>query len=561
MEACEVSILCRPVEKVNIKGEKMNKIKIALVLVAAFFVLLVVGGVTPTLAGSPSSAPPTVVLPTPVATQPKPAATTAPAGKAPTRAAAPATVPARVAPVAPKSPKVAFSMQSGYQLQNLSGNVANITITYYNQDGSVAAAPTDTIAANGSKTYPQPIAALTAGFNGSSVISSDQPLAAIVNTLSSDNFYFASTDGFSAGSTTFSLPLIMCNNSDFNTFFNVQNTGAVSASVTINYTPGSNGTAQSESVTIAAGAAKTFDQKTGSTTRNCSTLADGSLKFIGSATITSSQPVVASVFELNTTTFQTLFGYNGFAAGSATVALPLIMANNSTFYTAFQVQNVGGSSCATINVTYGANTVAGGNNPVAETAFSLGAGASKTFIQAAAPPANGSAVNNWGTIGKYIGSATISGSGCSLVAIVNEQSASVGPSGAAYEGFNPTNATGQVSMPLIMANNSSYYTAFQVQNVGGSTCATINVTYGANTAGAGNPVAESAFSLAAGASKTFIQNLGPGGDSGVNNWTSVGKYIGSATISGSGCTLAAIVNESSFSFPGDQFASYNAFNY
>jgi len=37
----------------------------------------------------------------------------------------------------------------------------------------------------------------------------------------------------------------------------------------------------SETATIAAGAAKTFDQKTGSSTKNCDDLADGSGKFVG----------------------------------------------------------------------------------------------------------------------------------------------------------------------------------------------------------------------------------------------------------------------------------------
>ena len=212
-------------------------------------------------------------------------------------------------------------------------------------------------------------------------------------------------------------------------------------------------------------------------------------------------------------------------------------------------------SATNVTVAYSANT-AGANNPVNET-FSLAPGASKTILQNGAPPGNGSA-NNWGTVGKYIGSATITNSANQpLVAIVNQ----VRPSpalGSAYEGFDPATATTKASAPLIMANNSSYYTGVQVQNVSGGS---VNVTiqYGPNTAGAFAPANE-VFSLASGASKTIIQNgAPPGNGSTVNNW-GANKYIGSATITASG-NVVAIVNQVSLSVTGDQMATSNAFNY
>ena len=144
-----------------------------------------------------------------------------------------------------------------------------------------------------------------------------------------------------------------------------------------------------------------------------------------------------------------------------------------------------------------------------------------------------------------------------LVAIVNQ----VRPSpalGSAYEGFDPATATAKVSAPLIMANNSTYYTGIQVQNV---TTGSVNVTikYGPNTAGAFAP-ADEVFTLAAGASKTIIQNgAPPGNGSAVNNW-GTNKYIGSATVTASG-NIVAIVNQVSLSVAGDQFATSDAFNY
>ncbi len=438
-----------------------------------------------------------------------------------------------------------LSYTSGVQVVNLDAGTATIGLTYYNQDGTIEASPADTIPGNGSKTY-FPIHA-GVGFDGSLVISSDKPITAIANTITTDFAYGAATTSFSSGSTTVDLPLIMCNNSGFNTWFNVQNAGSSSASIDIDYTPGSNGVSGSESDTIAIGAAHTFDQASGSSTTNCDDLADGSGKFIGSARVTSNQPVVATVMQLGTGGFNVLMGYNGFASGgSTTVQLPLIMALNSGFYTGYQVQNVGGSSTVA-TIEYGTN-LGGALTPLPDSC-SLDPGESCTLIQ------NG---GQWTS--KYVGSASVTASQ-DLVVVVNQISAGgggVGPFGTAYEGFDPSGATGAISASLIMANNGGYYTGVQVMNVGGGTCGTVTIDYGANLGGGFNPVNET-FSLAAGASWTVIQNGSAPGNGGSNNW-GTNKYVGSAEITGSGCTLVAIVNELAIT-GGDNFFTYIGFNH
>lgn len=450
----------------------------------------------------------------------------------------------------------AVTYSSGFQVQNLEAADAQVQLEFYKQDGTLAISPAPqyTIPANGSKTF-FPIDGLTAGFNGSLVILSDKEVRAVSNLLGSGpGNYFAATNGFQAGSTTVSLPLIMCNNSGFNTFFNVQNAGDAQATVNITYVPGSNGTGGvTESATIEKGAAKTFDQTEGSTTKNCVQLKDGSGKFIGSATLTSNQPIVASVMQLNTGGFKVLMGYGGFTGGSPTVALPLVMANNSGYYTGIQVQNAG-SQATDVTIAYSTNT-AGANTPQAET-FNLAAGASKTILQAGTAAQSGSK-NDWTTFGRYIGGATITNTaGQNLVAIVNQ----VRPSpalGSAYEGFNPATATSKISAALIMSNNSSYYTGIQVQNVSAGNVQ-VTVTYGPNTAGSFAPAAET-FALAAGASKTIIQSGNSPANGSQQNWTQ--KYVGSATITATGGNIVAIVNQVSTTVAGDQFATSDAFNY
>jgi hypothetical protein len=452
-----------------------------------------------------------------------------------------------------------LTFTTGIQIVNLESTTATITLNYYdsatgNLVATVPAAgdPAQTIAGNSSKTY-YPLIGVSAGFNGSMVISSDKQIAAISNLITPDYLYGAATTSFNAGSQTFNLPLVMCNNNGFNTFFNVQNAGSNDAHITINYTPGSDGVSGSEPATIKPGAAKTFDQSVGSSTVNCSTLAGPSGKFIGSATISSDVNIVASVMQLNTTTsFRVMMGYNGIASGSTIINAPLIMANNNGFYTGIQIQNTGADP-TTVTISYSPNT-AGSFTPTNDTC-SLAANESCTRIQ-----------NSGQWTGKYIGAATITNSaGQPLVAIVNQVSeggGGVGPFGSSYEGFAPTSATSSVIAPLIMSNNSGFYTGIQVQNVGGSSCASVTITYGPNTAlgGSFNP-ADEVFSLDAGASKTIIQNANfPNNGSTVNNWTGVGKYIGSADISAPGCSIVAIINEVAMN-AGDNFYTYDGFNH
>jgi hypothetical protein len=431
---------------------------------------------------------------------------------------------------------------SGVQVVNLDSTTASVGLTYYNQDGSVAATAVDTIGGNSSKTY-FPIQA-PVGFNGSLVVSSDKPITAIANTITTDFKYGAATTSFNSGATSVSLPLIMCNNSGFNTWFNVQNAGASTASITIDYEPGSAGVAGSESTTIEPGAAKTFDQAAGSSTKNCSTLGG---TFIGSATISSNQPVVATVMQLGTGGFNILRGYTGFTGSSSTVAPPLIMANNSGYYTGMQIQNVGGGA-TTATVDYGTNLV-GGFAPANDTC-SLDPGESCTLIQSGGQWSGNS----------FVGSASVSASQ-NLDVIVNHVSlgfGNKGPFGTAYEGFNPASGTNGISAPLIMANNSGYYTGIQVMNVGGGAC-DVTIDYGPNTGGGFNPVNEN-FNVAAGQSKTIIQSGPAANNGGSNNW-GTSKYIGSAEVSGTGsCDLIAIVNEAA-SLNGDNFFTYIGYNH
>ena len=174
----------------------------------------------------------------------------------------------------------------------LTQSIAHITITFYDQTGAIVSSPSDTIPANGQKTY-FPLSGLPTGFNGSSVISSDTRLGSIVNTFTSDMKGQASYTAFSGGATTVNLPLIMKNAYNISTFVTVQNAGSGPAHITITYA----NVTTPETATIALGASKTFYQE------NNTNIPNG---YVGAASIVSDQPIAAVVMERMSTAYSLL---------------------------------------------------------------------------------------------------------------------------------------------------------------------------------------------------------------------------------------------------------------
>jgi hypothetical protein len=409
------------------------------------------------------------------------------------------------------------SYTSGFQVQNLSALTANVSIAYYNQDGSLATTTSDTIIGNGAKTY-FPVAA-TAPFNGSAVISSDQQIASVVNTLGSGSHSAgASYVAAMAGGTTVSLPLLMKANGGYNTWFNVQNTGSIDATVNVAY---SDGTAAGP-VTIKPGAAHTFDQAT--ETHSLAAF---------SANVTSTQAVAVSVIEENAST---LFAYSGFVAGATSPVIPLVNANNGGYVTGIQLQNTGGSP-TDVTMSY---TPSAAGTACTETQ-TIGAGQSKTFALGAFT----SGANSTCAAGaKFVGSAQVTGNTASqnLVAIVNQLKPGV--NGEAYGSFDSTVATNTVVLPLIMDRNSNWYTGFNVMNVG-SADTIVTCTF------SGSSYTFTSPSLAPGAASTAIQKdqIAPG-------------YVGSATCTATnaGDKIVAVVNELNSVAAGDNLLVYEGIN-
>jgi len=111
-----------------------------------------------------------------------------------------------------------------------------------------------------------------------------QPLAVLVNE-STDKNRAASYSGFTSGSTTVRAPIVMRRYYKYNTSITCQNIGTASATMSISY-GGISGTTTSPSIPV--NGIHLFYQPADSL------LSDG---FIGSATITSTQPIVCVVNE------------------------------------------------------------------------------------------------------------------------------------------------------------------------------------------------------------------------------------------------------------------------
>lgn len=423
------------------------------------------------------------------------------------------------------------SYDSGFQIQNLSSTQASIVIRFYNPDGSLEASVNDTVPANGSNTYYPLPSGVGSGFQGSVVISSDQPVAAIANVLGDGDG--SSYSGFESGAGESFLPLTYKNfANDIDSWFNVQNTGSSATNVEVSYAGQPSCT---ESATIQPSAAATFDQGT----NTC--LPDG---FVGAATVSSTDggSIVATALQVAP---NGLFAYNGFTGGATNPVMPLTTSNFATpkIHTGTQIQNTGSSSTQ-VTVTY--TPAAAMPGTACTETRTIAAGASSTFTLYAFS-LNGSTNSTCNFGEAFVGAISVTGNTNNqpLVGIVNQTD--FGNNGSAYNSFDPAAGTNTVVMPLIM-DAYNIFTGYNVINVGST--ATVTCDY----SGIGASFNDSA-TLNTGEVMNAVQL-----NSGFPANTS-GGYVGSAVCTGgAGAQLLGVVNQNNRAASGDGWLTYEAFN-
>ncbi|MBN1371482.1 MAG: hypothetical protein JW987_06040 [Anaerolineaceae bacterium] len=349
-----------------------------------------------------------------------------------------------------------FTYTSGVNVQNLSADPGELLVTYYNAgvadgSGGTQNMVTDPIAIDGFgvKNF-FPIHA-PAGFSGSVVISSSKPVAAVTNITNTSLTVLGAYNGRAAGSPNVYLPLLHKANSGFDSWYSIQNTGSVAATVQIDYS--STGIGVDSTVIVAPNASVNVYQKDETIHGTFKTFA---------ASLTSTQPIVVVVLQESTSN---ILAYTGFSSGSKLPVMPTINQNNAQYITGTQVYNLGAESTdVTISYTagqYGTDCTETRTVP----AKTMVIFTTDVFMKDT-PGISETCVNGQ----RFLGSAkvTTNSTNQDLAVLVNQLKIP-GVNGSAYSAFDPATATNSVFMPTIFDRNAGWYTAFNVINVGTGT--------------------------------------------------------------------------------------------
>jgi hypothetical protein len=243
--------------------------------------------------------------------------------------------------------KGSFGFNSFVNVQNVGQTSTQVTITYSGGGlTSPLAKPAVTIAPGAAFRFDQAAeAGLPAGFNGSAIVTSTaSDIAAVVSQVGPTTIL--GYNGFAAGTTNPTLPLVNTNNFGFVTGISLQNTGDTATNVTVSYTPSAAGAACTETLNIPARGTGFFAINAfaaNDPTPSDDTCANGAT-FVGSARVTTnsaSMPLVGVVNQLNSATRKG-GSYSSFDAASATstVVYPLINDRNFGFFTGISLVNV-----------------------------------------------------------------------------------------------------------------------------------------------------------------------------------------------------------------------------
>lgn len=262
---------------------------------------------------------------------------------------------------------------TGYQVMNLAtcaGCVAHVRVDYYGPNGGapILTRNLPDIQPKASVNVQQKTEEGLPDGVYSAVLSSDQPIAAVVAQVEADpaspgasGFVapWSNYTGASAGSRTLVLPSIMYNWYGADTLVRVQNVGSATANISIQYYAATvtGVVAGRENIapvsrTIPQYAAVTLDQ---STEGNILAATGGTFqgRYFGSAVITSDQPLVAIANETDPSA-RSKFTYNGFGTDDAgtEVLAPGIFSRWFGTFTSTSIQNISTSQAVNVTITY-----------------------------------------------------------------------------------------------------------------------------------------------------------------------------------------------------------------
>jgi len=404
---------------------------------------------------------------------------------------------------------------TAYQVVNIGDGAAEISIEYYNEAGQLNTEATKVLASIpslGSQLVVQKKDDPKLGQGSfSAVISSSAPVAAIANQQlykpgsTNPQPPFSSYSASDKGSTSVYLPAVMYNYYNFYTEMFIMNVGAGDATVDITYYPGTVngvviGTAgQTQRITVASNASKKVSQQAMSNLGAPAGSGNDTGRFFGSAYLKSDKDIVVVVNQHNPVQ-KKLLTYNGFTAGSTSVALPVHMRTFYEYYSALTILNTSSTQKACVNITYTPSTdqpqkvVAG--SPVAIVANhtidplkslmrfdGFTASDDQSDLDDNAPV---SYTQFYGSV--LVESVADAGKGCQtaapIVAFMNvESDRNKNSQAGAYNGVPSAQASETIIAPIIIADYFGYYTNLTIQNTtANSGSCTVTYTSGPDSA-------------------------------------------------------------------------------
>jgi hypothetical protein len=411
--------------------------------------------------------------------------------------------------VFPALAQAPVSYESTVTISNVSGTAGNITVTYYNNNGTTAGTNTDNIAAYESKIYTT-LPGLSGSFDGAMIISADVPIVSDSMLIAKDDVdaihSYASYVGVSSGAQTLYFPLLMDSNYKFSTFYSIQNTSSASVDVDITYSDGLTATISS----LSPGASVTIDNRD-----EPHVLPGGNAGAVFSAKVEATDDIAAVVVEYSEKAdIKPLYAFNGFSSGSTTPIFAIVNENNFNYWSSLQVQNIGTVS-TTVTIQY-TPTLAGIACEETKTIEpeEMEIFATKAFYNEPQTPSH---TCDHGA--QFVGVGIVSGNSANqpLVGIINQLNSKTGVNrGGALMTLNPLDATSTVAYPEVYRwyGSDQWWSGITLFNVSGFELPIDDITcraVGTDTSGAVDVTwtNSTAISDRSGWTINFSKNVGP----------------------------------------------------
>jgi hypothetical protein len=447
---------------------------------------------------------------------------------------------------------------TGEQVQNIGTASATVAVTAYDKNSTATYVASQTVAAGAAYTFtPNDFASMQPGFQGSAVVSSDQPIKAIVNVTNRQAGQLGVAGGKAAGlyqgvdssqvGQALYFPLVKGNHYGKTTTFYIQNAGAAASTVSAsfrmlngaNYTYNAPAPVQPNQM-VAFSLLDVAGFNAGQS--------DAGNGKIGSLTVNGSQALAGVVLEHFTTEpiATVLHAARGFTAGDfdAVAYAPVIKQSWFGRFTGIQVQNVS-AGAINIQVSYTGTDGACEGQTYNETRNAVAPGASVNFIQLTGAP------NNTPLPGNCIATARIQGIGTNarVLAVVNESfnNNAVPATGqrAVTSAAIPAHvATTKLAVPLFKDDSFNKRTGLQIMNISASTANNVVARFACRTdGGAVFTAISNPQTVAPGSAVLFINpNQAPGMFTAGNPFNQ-DKANCAVTVT-SDRTIVAIANES-----------------